>query len=118
MLLFAAQLIHIICATVGYGDGEAKQAVFQEIMSSLLPQQTEKNSLLCRDSEFTCNMEPICSVYLHFSWAVTFESNESMALNSLLMRIKAKTDICFEDGGKSPGKSRLDFRWFQFCHQE
>lgn len=37
MLLFAAQLIHISCATVGNGDGETKQAAFQEIMSSLLP---------------------------------------------------------------------------------
>lgn len=42
MLLFVAQLIHVNCATVGHGDGEAKQAAFQEIMSSLLPRQTEK----------------------------------------------------------------------------
>lgn len=40
MLLFVAQLIHINCAAVGHGDGEAKQAAFQEIMSSLLPRQT------------------------------------------------------------------------------
>lgn len=42
MLLFAAQLIHISCATVGYGDGEAKQAAFQETVSSLLPKADRK----------------------------------------------------------------------------
>lgn len=58
MLLFVAQLIHINCAAVGHGDGEAKQAAFQEIMSSLLPRQTGerkergKKRKLCRGSEF------------------------------------------------------------------
>jgi len=49
-------------------------------------------------------MEPICSLYLHFIWAVTFESNEFMDLNSLLMRIKAKTYTCFEDLEKESRK--------------
>jgi len=36
MLMFAAQSLHVSCATVCHGDGEAKQAAFQEIVSSLL----------------------------------------------------------------------------------
>lgn len=57
MLLFVAQLIHVSCTTIGAvgvgGVGEAKQATFQEIMSSLLPQADgKKKSFLCRNPAF------------------------------------------------------------------
>lgn len=103
--VFAAQLIHVSCATAGYGDGEGKQAASWEIVSSLLPKADRKKSASVQGLwTYTCNAEPICSLYFHFSQAVTFESNESTALNSLLMRIKANTDTCFEDLGKESRK--------------
>lgn len=44
---------------------------------------------------YACNTESVCSLYLHFSRAVTFESNVSLALNSLLMWVKAKARYMF-----------------------
>lgn len=42
--MFAAQLIHVSCAAVGYGDGEGKQAASREMASSLLPTTDQKKS--------------------------------------------------------------------------
>lgn len=97
MLLFVAQLIHVICATAGHGVGEAKQATLQEIMSSLLPQTDRKKKVISLQEPciYACNAESIRSLYLHFSRAVTLESNVSLALNSLLMRVKAKATCMF-----------------------
>lgn len=50
---------------------------------------------------YACNAESIRSLYLHFSRAVTFESNVSLALNSLLMRVKAKATCMFWRLGES-----------------
>lgn len=101
MLLFVAQLIHVSCTTIGAvgvgGVGEAKQATFQEIMSSLLPQADGKKKVISVQEPciYACNTESVCSLYLHFSRAVTFESNVSLALNSLLMWVKAKARYMF-----------------------
>lgn len=54
MLLFVAQLIHVICTTVGQGVGKAKWATFQEIMSSLLPQADRKKSHFCARTLHLC----------------------------------------------------------------
>lgn len=52
MLLFAVQLIHKGCATVGYRNRDAIQAAYRKPCQACSQRQTEKALFLFRGSEF------------------------------------------------------------------